>query len=52
MEILKISFIYIVLIYLSNYNISQAIQIIKEKNQSDEIKSILKFIENSERGII
>ena len=39
-------------LYLSNYNISQAVKVIKEKNPSKEIKSILKFIENSERGII
>ena len=39
-------------LYLSNYNISQAVKVIKGKNPSDEIKSILKFIEHSERGII
>ena len=41
------------LLYLSNWNTSQAlIKIKKEIELTDEVKLIIKFIENSERGLI
>ena len=41
------------ILYKSNFNISQALIKIKNEIQiTDEIKSIINFVENSERGLI
>jgi UDP-N-acetylglucosamine acyltransferase len=40
------------LIYRSKYNTAQALDTVKKLPQSDEIREIVGFIENSERGII
>ncbi|SVD06436.1 uncharacterized protein METZ01_LOCUS359290, partial [marine metagenome] len=41
------------LIYKSNLNLKQAIDVIKSKIElSEEIKNIIKFVENSDRGLI
>ncbi len=41
------------LIYRSKYNTAQALEAVgKELSQSEEVREIVEFIENSERGII
>ena len=40
------------LIFNSNFNVSGAVAEIKKSDHCDEVKSILKFIEKSDRGII